>query len=101
MEIRATKKLIKSLNKTMSKLKSKGKIFADMFETKSIVKTYTGALYQTHTLLDLLDMKLAQTKLKRNEDIFLEMSTILATYAGHTIFSLNIEEPEIYKQVEK
>ena len=29
------------------------------------------------------------------------MSTILATYAGHTIFSLNIEEPEIYKQVEK
>ena len=59
MEIRATKKLIKSLNKTMSKLKSKGKIFADMFETKSIVKTYTGALYQTHTLLDLLDMKLA------------------------------------------
>ena len=29
------------------------------------------------------------------------MNTILATYAGHTIFSLYIEEPEVYKQILK
>ena len=46
-------------------------------------------------------MKLAKGKLKRGEDIYLEMNTILATYAGHTIFSLYIEEPEVYKQILK
>ena len=46
-------------------------------------------------------MNLAQIKLKRGEDFFLELNTILATYAGHTIFSLFIEEPLVYKQILK
>ena len=46
-------------------------------------------------------MKLSQDKVKRGEDMYLELSTILATYAGHTIFSLFIEEDEVYKQILK
>ena len=56
----------------MSKLASRGKIFSDMFEVKKVAKIYTGSLYQTHSLVDLLDMNLAQMKLKRGEDFFLE-----------------------------
>ena len=101
MEIKTRTRL--APKKITNKLKSSigTKIFVDLFENKKIQKTYTGALYQTHTLLDLLDMKLAQEKLKRDEEISFELNTILATYAGHTIFSLYIEEPLVYKQILK
>ena len=67
--------------------------------SKNYSKTYTGSLYQTHTLIDLLDLKLAQMQLDIAEDCYFELDTILSTYAGHTIFSLFIEEPEFFKQV--
>ena len=98
MEIKSVKKIPKG-KRMLSKILSKEITSHDPVFSKKYLKEYTGVLYQTHTLVELLDLRLAQLMIRRGEEMLFELDTTLSTYNGHTIFSIFIEEPEVYKQI--
>jgi len=71
----------------------------NMFQLKKYQTEYSGVVFRTHSLLDLLDLQYVAKAVESKEDFYIETSTILSTYQGHTIFSLFMQQPEVYEQI--
>ena len=68
-------------------------------QTKPYAKTYTGAVYRTYSMIDLFDLLYVKEHVSKKEEFYIETSTVLSTYAGHTIFSLFLEHDQVYEQI--
>ena len=52
-------------------------------------KEFKGIIYQTYSEIELLDLTLIKTAVINKEPLsFIDFSTILSTFEGHTIFSI-------------
>ena len=79
-------------------LSKQGNVYLDeMFQFKRYEKNYSAVVFRAHSLLDLLDLQYVAQAVNNKEDFFIEESTILSTYQGHTIFSLFMKQPEVYE----
>jgi hypothetical protein len=78
---------------------NKLKTLLERVQTKGYAKTYTGAVYRTYSMIDLFDLLYVKEHVTKREEFYIETSTILSTYAGHTIFSLFLEHDQVYEQI--
>ena len=71
-----------------------------MLKKRGKEKNFDGIVYRTCSEIDLLDLLQINTALKKKERLgHIDMSTILATYEGHTIFSLYTYHPDVYRKI--
>ena len=58
-------------------------------------------IYRTYSYIDLLDLLHIESAIEAQEDFKIEIDTILATYFGHTIFSLFVRNLKVYRKILK
>ena len=56
-------------------------------------------MYRTYSMIDLFDLLYVKEHVSKKEEFYIETSTVLSTYAGHTIFSLFLEHDQVYEQI--
>ena len=63
-------------------------------------KTYSGTIYRTQSELDLLELLDIKLALEKKDDIgYIDISTILGTYEGHTILSIYQYYYDVYEKL--
>ena len=67
---------------------------------KKVTKDFSGTFYRTCSQVDLLDLKQVKVAVDKKEGmIFIDESTILSTYEGHTIFSIFLHHFDVFQQI--
>ena len=63
-------------------------------------KTYSGTIYRTQSELDLLELLDIKLALEKKDDIgYIDISTILGTYEGHTILTIYQYYYDVYEKL--
>ena len=60
---------------------------------KDFTKQYTSFIYRTHSYLDLLFLGNYSEAANNGGDLYLNLSSLLSMYEGHTSLSLFIDNP--------
>ena len=66
---------------------------------KKYTKHFAGNIFRTYTYLDLLDLLYARNKMLKEESFSFNDETILATYQGHTVFSIFLYRLEAFENI--
>ena len=76
-----------------------GKDTKSLAKKKTYERVYDGTISRTCSLLNLFDLQLIKASLEKEDDFFIDETTILSTYQGHTIFSIFLHKMEVYEQI--
>ena len=66
---------------------------------KNYDKKYSGNVFRTYTFLNLLDLEHARQQMLKEEEFNFNNETIVATYEGHTIFSIFLYRVQAYEKI--
>ena len=67
----------------------------NLFVGKKWNNQYTGILYRTYTMLNLLELERLDEASNKHEDLYVGLDAMLSTYEGHTIFSIFINKGDV------
>ena len=67
---------------------------------KRNARVFHASIFRSHSYLDLIQLDTLSHKMKQKENIHdIDAETVLATYEGHTFFSLFFDKIMIYEKI--
>ena len=66
---------------------------------KNYEKHYSGNVWRTYSFINLLDLEHARLQMEKEEEFSFNDESILATYEGHTVFSIFLYKLQAYEKI--
>ena len=80
----------------MDSLRQSQIVSENLFVNEKQNHQFTGILYKTYSMLNLLELERLDEASDKHEDLYISLDAILSTYEGHTIFSIFISKADVY-----